>query len=501
MATAIDSSMTQLSTATELPQQPRVLPGCELYGYEELERESAYWVDSQQIEGALPAELQGTLFLTCVGRNKIGGQQYGHWFDGDGVINAVTFRDGKVHFANRYVRTPKYLNETAQQRILYRGVGTQIPGGMLKNMFRVPGNAANTSVILHGGKLLALWEGGKPWELNSATLDSVGEYRFDGKLRTTQPFSAHPRLDPRTGALYGFGIFGVPKPKLHLYKIDPDGNMVANHSHYVGDYAMCHDFVITDKHAVFVLCPAFMRSPFKFLFGQRSVLESIEFDPAAKTKIVVLNLETGDLVRDFWVDTFFGFHLGNGHEQGDEIRLDVLCVEDMAVMEGLSDVFAPRDDSFDFLTSGARFNRFTLNLRDGSTRREEIPGALAGEFPCWNGDYTGVEQRYTWLGTIVENGTPYNFNAVQKVDHQTGELRVHDFGPGRFTSEVNFVGAGANAAEDDGYLISMVYNHHRKKSEIVLVDAKDMQKEVAVIPLQEHIPYGFHGNFYSETFV
>ena len=107
-----------------------------------------------------------------------------------------------------------------------------------------------------------------------------------------QPFSAHPRLHPRSGDLYNFGVFGVPRPKLHFYRVDPAGNMVFNRSQYVGDYAMCHDFAITDKHAVFVLCPAFMRSPFKFLFGMRSILESIEFDPSHKTKVVVLTIRS-----------------------------------------------------------------------------------------------------------------------------------------------------------------------------------------------------------------
>lgn len=490
---------TALTPTQLLPHAPRVHPGCEKQGYETLAEEHSYWVDSAKIIGEVPAEIAGTLYLSCVGRNSIGGQQFGHWFDGDGMINAVTLRDGKVHYKNRYVRTEKFVNESAAQRILYRGVGTQIPGGMLKNMFRTPGNAANTSVILHGGKLLALWEGGKPWELDPATLESVKEYNFDGGLSATQPFSAHPRLDPRTGDLYNFGVFGVPKPKLHFYRINPAGELIANTSQYVGDYSMCHDFVITDTHAVFVLCPAFMRHPFKFLFGKSSIFEAIEFDDTEPTKIVILNLKTAEIVREFMVETFFGFHLGNGRESGDEISIDVLCVDNMDVMGGLADVFMERGDDFNFLENGAQFKRFTLNLANGSVDSEVLPGSIPGEFPVWNPEHTGLHNRYTWLGTILENGTPYGFNAFQKIDHQTGELKIHDYGEGRFTSEANFVATGP--AEDDGYLISIVYNHARKKSEVVILDARDMQKEVAVIPLEHHIPFGFHGSFYNETFV
>jgi len=485
----------------ELPHKPRIHPGCELQGYETLFDEASYWIKPEKVVGEIPPGLEGTLFLNCPGRNKIGDQQYGHWFDGDGMISAVTIKGGRVHYKNRYVRTPKYVNETAAQKILYRGVGTQIPGGFLRNMFRAPGNAANTSVILHGGKLLALWEGGKPFELDPTTLATVGEYTYAGGLSASQPFSAHPRLDSRTGTLYNFGVFGVPKPKLHFYKIDSKGTLVSNVSQYVGDYSMCHDFAITDKHAVFVLCPAFMRTPFKFLFGFNSIFESIEFDQTAKTKVVVLELATAKLVKEFEFDSFFGFHIGNAHERGDEIAVDVLCVKDMNIMGGLADVFMERGDDFQFLANGATFNRFTLNLATGEGSSALVPGAIAGEFPAWNAHRTGLENRYTWLATILENGTPYGFNAYQKIDHQTGELKLHDFGAGRFTSEPNFVPFGEGAREDEGYLISIVYNHARKKSEVVILDATDMQRELAVIPLDHHVPFGFHGGFYAETFV
>ncbi len=483
-----------------LPQRPRVHRGCELHGYSPLEREDDYWVDDAAIRGEIPADLHGTLFQTCVGRNEVGGQQFGHWFDGDGVINAVTFTAGKVHFRNRYVRTEKYVRESEAQRILYRGVGTQIPGGMLRNMFRTPGNAANTSVVLHGGKLLALWEGGKPYELDPATLETVGEYNFEGALKMGQPFSAHARLDPRSGNLYNFGVFGVPKPKLHFYAIDPTGRMVLNRSHYVGEYSMLHDFAITERYAVFVLCPAFMRRPFRFLFGLSSIMESIDFDASEKTKIVVLDLQSGDIVTSCELDSFFGFHLGNAREAGDTLSVDVLCVSDMEVMGALADVYQESSDDADFLADGAQFIRFHLDLVNGGVRSEPVAGAISGEFPAWNLSRTGTDNRFTWLATIVENGTPYGFNACQKIDHASGELRLHDYGEGRFTSEINFIPRVGATEEDDGYLVSIVYNRERRKSEIVLVDARDMQHELAVIALPTHIPFGFHGNFYTQTY-
>ena len=117
-------------------------------GLENLDQEFDYIIDS--VEGEVPTDLEGTFFRNGPGRQRIGDTKYGHWFDGDGMIAAFTFNEGQVHFKNKYVRTPKYLDETAAQAICHRGFGTQIPGGLRKNLFKMPANPANTSIIHHG---------------------------------------------------------------------------------------------------------------------------------------------------------------------------------------------------------------------------------------------------------------------------------------------------------------------------------------------------------------
>jgi all-trans-8'-apo-beta-carotenal 15,15'-oxygenase len=263
------------------------MPGCHIAGFEALEEEYDYSIPAADIEGEVPAEISGTLFRNGPGRLKIGGHKYGHWFDGDGMLNAITLDNGQAHFRNRYVRTPKYIEETAAQKILYRGVGTQRPGGFLNNMFRFPGNAANTSVVYHADRLLTLWEGGDPWELDPVTLETIGPHKFGGKLKRGMPFSAHGKIHPRSGCYYNFGMMGM----LNFYKINPEGEMVRSVRHNIGNYAMCHDFAMTDKYAVFFLCPAVFRTPLKFLLGFHSIVDAMEFVDDMPTKVVVLSLD------------------------------------------------------------------------------------------------------------------------------------------------------------------------------------------------------------------
>lgn len=471
----------------------RIRPGCHIAGYEAQSEEFDYAVDASTVVGEVPVELSGTLFRNGPGRLKIGPYKYGHWFDGDGMLSAISFDQGRVHYRNRYVRTPKYVRETAAQKILYRGVGTQRPGGFLNNMFRFPGNAANTAVVYHADRLLALWEGGHPWELDPASLETVGDHNFSGQLKTGMPFSAHGKIHPRTGNYYNFGMRGA----LNFYKIDSRGEMVAQIKHKVGNYAMCHDFAMTDKYAVFFLCPAVFKTPLKFALGFHSIVDSMAYDPSMPTKVVVLSLDDLSLVREFEVDPFFCYHFGNGFEDGDEINVDVCRVDQMGSMDAMRDVFAGIEMDPD---PSACYYRFKLNMATGQVSGYRHEGVQGGDFPAWNQSRSGLVNRYSYMATAVENGTPYTFNALQKVDHETGAVSLFDFGPGRFTSEALFIPRSGSAVEDDGWLAAVLFNADTGRSEVSLVDAAGMACEVANIPLQHHIPYGFHGFFTPKIF-
>lgn len=473
---------------------PRIMPGCHLSGFEAQPDELDYSISADKIEGEIPQEISGTLFRNGPGRLKIGDLKYGHWFDGDGMLNAITIDKGQVHYKNRYVRTPKYVEETAAQTILYRGIGTQRPGGFLNNMFRFPGNAANTSVVYHAGRLLALWEGGDPWELDPATLETKGVQKFDGKLKRGMPFSAHGKIHPRTGYYYNFGMMGA----LNFYKINPQGEMEDRVRHVVGNYAMCHDFAMTDKYAVFFLCPAVFKSPLKFVLGFNSIVDAMDYDPDMPTKIVVISLDDLKVVREFETSSFFAFHFSNAYEEGDELVADVCRTDKMGSMDALRDVFADVEMEDD---GSACFYRYRLNLATGEIDGHQHEGALAGDFPMWDERRTGLKNEYAYTATMVENGTPYSFNALQKVELATGRGQIYDLGPGRFTSEALFIPRTPDAAEDDGWLIAVVFNAHSGKSEICMVDARNMDREVAIIHLDHHIPYGFHGHFAHQVFL
>merc|ERR1712137_547435 len=92
-------------------------------------------------------------------------------------------------------------------------------------------NLANTNVLSWGGRLLALWEGGKPYELNPVSLATLGETNLAGTLKDGDQFTAHPRIDASTGRMVGFQY--QPNPvlghtTLTFWEFNPEGFDLVN---------------------------------------------------------------------------------------------------------------------------------------------------------------------------------------------------------------------------------------------------------------------------------
>ena len=468
-------------------------------GFETLDREHNYWVDD--IEGALPADLSGTFFRNGPGRIKVGEDHFGHWFDGDGMISAISFQGGRAHYKNRYVRTPKYIRETRKGRIDFRGFGTQRKGGALANMFRAPANPANTSVVFHGGKLLALYEGGRPYQLDPSNLETLGEYFYEGRLGIQNTFSAHGKINPRTGYYYNFGIgvTGVRRDGLrscvHLYKISPNGRLVNTVRFPVeGNLPFLHDFGMTENYAVIVVSSIVMDGLLKVAFGTKSVADITSFNRQQQAQVLIVDLNTMQEVERFDLDPMGVIHYGNAWEEKGDIHFELIRFSDFEVFNELKNIVkAPK-------VGGAEFVHYTVNRKRGTLSCEPID-MVASEFPAWNMEKTGEKNRYTYSVATLDNGTGTYFNSVQKRDAKSGNVTFHDFGPSRFTAEALYIPKTGAKTEDDGYMASVVYDANKHLSEIVLLDAKEIENCIARVKLKHHVPHGFHGHFTQSLFI
>ncbi|MDX2271307.1 MAG: carotenoid oxygenase family protein [Cyanobacteriota bacterium] len=463
-------------------------------GYASLLQEHSYWID--EVEGQIPAELEGCLFRNGPGRLGVKDHLYGHPFDGDGMIARIQFQAGRAHFANAFVKTPEFLAEQAAGKILYRGVfGTQKPGGWLANCFDLQfKNPANTHVIYHAQKLWALWEASLPYQLDPVTLETRQQETFAGVLGNKDPFTAHPKLDPHTGDLFAFGVRAGLDSTLLFYRINPQGQLVEKSEHRIPGFAFLHDFVWTPHYRVFFQNPVSF-NPLPFILGWQSAGTCLKLDPKAATRILIFNWQ-GEMIT-LETEPGFVFHYVNGFEQADQqLVMDVIFYEEYPSLKPNEDY---RQINFDYVPAGKLY-RFELDLLTKTVNRYPL-SERSVEFPTIHPRTVGGSHRYIYIGATHAIGKNAPLQAILKVDVKTGQQELHSFAPRGFVGEPVYVPRPGSTAEDDGWVIVLVFNAATQRSMVAILDAQSFSKKpLALLHLKHHVPYGLHGMFTPEVF-
>jgi all-trans-8'-apo-beta-carotenal 15,15'-oxygenase len=463
-------------------------------GFRTAEDNLSYRISADEIRGKIPENLTGTFLRAGPARNELAGKPFGHWFDGDGGVSTFRIEGGEVLFQSSFVKTPKYLDETEAQAVKYRSFGHNAPGGFFKNL-HMPANAANTSIVYHGGKLMTLFEGGLPWEVDLDTLATIGPENFGGQLKGMDTFSAHGKLHPKTGDYFNFGMGGGLKgPQISLYQINPQGEMARRKAISVDSMAFCHDNAMTENYLVFMVMPVTFNSILSVILAKDTIDRNMSFKAEQGMKVYVVSLKDFELVKTFEVEPFMYAHSSNCWEENGELILDVVAMNDQDAESGTAfsrNLFTqPRP-------STGKLQRFRLNMTTGACHAEDLPCALPCEFPQWDMRKSGSKSRYIYSVGICENETPGFYNALQRVDLETGETKVYDCGAGRYTSEPIFVPRSPDSDESDGYILCVIYDASTELSELMILDAESLADEIAVVPLKHHIPHGFHCGFTS----
>lgn len=470
-------------------------------GYRSLHNEFDYWIDD--ITGEIPPELTGTLFRNGPGLLEIGGTPIQHPFDGDGMVCAIAFQDGKAHFRNRYVRTEGYCAEQDADAILYRGVfGTQKPGGALANAFdfRLK-NIANTNIIYWGEKLLALWEAAEPHRLNPHTLETIGLDHLDGVLEQGDSFAAHPRVDPSCQftdgepCLVNFSIQPGLSTRINLYEFYPSGKLRRRYSHNVAGFAFIHDFAITPNYVIFFQNPMAF-NPVPFALGLRGPGECISFQADKPTRIIVIPRQPSGQAIHLETQSGFVFHHANAFEKDDKLVVDSVCYSGFPEVEPNQDF---RQIDFDKIPEGQLW-RFELDLGQETVTRSQLESRCC-EFPWVHPSHAGRPYRYVYLGAAAQPTGNAPLQAILKADLETGDRQLWSAAPQGFAGEPLFVPRLNSTAEDDGWVMTLVFNAAHGRSELVILDAQDIsQGPIATLRLKHHVPYGLHGSFVPQYF-
>jgi all-trans-8'-apo-beta-carotenal 15,15'-oxygenase len=462
-------------------------------GYQSQKNEYEYWIDN--VTGEIPLDLGGTLFRNIPAMLDVNGVSVRHPFDGDGMICSIGFQDGKAFFRNRYVRTAGYVAEQAANKFLYRGVfGTAKAGGWLANAFDLKlKNIANTHVIYWGGKLLALWEAAEPHRLIPETLETIGLDYLDGLLQPGDAFAAHPRIDPR-GKLVNFALKTGLSTTIKIYEFDQAGKLETSYDYVVPGFAFIHDFAITPNYCIFFQSPVSF-NPLPFLAGLKGAGECISFKADQPTKILVVPRNGTDPVKVFESTSGFVFHHANAFETANGLSIDSICYQSFPEVTPGQDF---RETDFDRLDPGQLW-RFQLNFATNQVDRELLQ-ARCCEFPTMNPAQVGQDCRYLYLGAAATKTGNAPLQDIIKIDLQTKETITWSAAPHGFVSEPQFIVKPQATTEDDGWIITLVYQADRHGTDVVILDSRDLSV-AAKLHLPHHLPFGLHGSWTEKSFL
>ena len=359
------------------------------------------------VRGTIPPELDGRYVRN--GANPFTGTST-HPFFGDGMVHGVRLRDGAAEwYRNRYVRTPFIADP---------GLDILDPSVVMD----ITASKANTHVVGHAGRILALEEGHVPYVLDGL-LDTVGPTDFAGVL--TGSFTAHPKICPVTGELLAFGYSPLP-PYLRYLRVSADGQLVQTEEISVGGPTMMHDFNVTRNHVIFMDLPAV----FDLELAMRGEMP-IHWDDAYPARLGVMPRDGTDAdVRWYDINPCYVFHPMNAYEDGDRIVIDVAR---------LSHVW--RDSMMDFPLP--QFWRWTIDTVSGTVREEQVDDR-PGEFPRVADSVIGLPHRFGYMMGIPEGGydaAGEASGAILKYDRLSGQRSEIDLGRGRTPGEPVFVTA------------------------------------------------------------
>jgi beta,beta-carotene 9',10'-dioxygenase len=451
-------------------------------GLRSLDRETH--VDRLPLEGKLPEWLQGSLVRTGPARWEIGRRSMNHWFDGFAMLHRFGISDGQVSYANRFLQTKAYRAAEETGEIVYSEFATDPCRSLFARVFSIfspkISDNANVNLVKLGERYISMTETPIPVEFDGDTLETVGvSYDTPGMLTT-----AHPHLDRGSGGMLNYAAKLGARSRYRFFRLAPGAAKPEVFAELpVKEPAYMHSFGLTERWLVLAEFPLVV-NPISIPLSGRPYIENYRWKPERGTKITLIDRRTSEATGPFETNAFFCFHHVNAYEENGSVVVDACTFEDAQIIEDLY---------LDRLREGkpiarAELRRFRIDLSSGGIATEQLAEGL--ELPRIN--YArhnerpyryvwGIDQKTGWLDRIVK---------VDVAERRTTEWREEGCSPG----EPVFVAAPDAKAEDDGVLLSVVFDSGSGRSFMLVLDAADLG-ELARAEAPHHIPYGFHGQF------
>jgi carotenoid cleavage dioxygenase len=370
-----------------------------------------------EVEGNIPEDIKGAFFRAVPDPAHAPMFEDDITLSADGMIARFLFEGGQVDYDIKYVRTARYEAERKARRALfghYRNPFTDAP-----EVQGVDRTVSNTTPVWHGGRLFMTKEDGRPYEINPHTLETVGSWNYEGKLRS-RTMTAHPRIDPHTGEMffYGYEADGLATRDVAYCIADRDGNLVSEQWFKAPYVASIHDFVITGKYAIFPIYPttadlARMKAGGPHWAHQQDLESWVGVMP-----------RYGKVEEMRWFKGPKGvsaFHLTNAFDDGDKVHLDA-CLSETCAFPFMREAGGIHKNQWEIQSA---LTRWTIDMSKPEDVIVSTPIGPPGDLPRIRDADQGKPYGIIWLPTmnpqakgppLVGNVVGAAFNLLLRID-------------------------------------------------------------------------------------
>jgi len=444
-----------------------------------------------EVEGELPADLNG-VYLRNTENPLVPAMLRYHPFDGDGMLHAISFREGHAEYRNRFVRTLGLAAELEAGGPQWSGLAEsplkspRRDGWGARTRMK---DASSTDVVVHNGlALTSFYQCGDLYQLDPVTLEDRGRASWDGAF-PTWGVSAHTKVDERTGEMLFFN-YGTEAPFMHYGVIDATGELVHHTPVPLPGPRLPHDMCFTDNYAILNDCPLFWDPD---LVAKGIYATGFHRDMPLRFAVIPRRGNERDITW-FECDATYVLHWINAWEDGDEVVIDGYFQCDPSPSLPPDATMEQRLFRFlDLHTLQTRPHRWRLNMRTGAVREGPLSDTIT-EFGVIDASRAGRVHRYVYQ-TVPAEGW-FGFEGLIKHDVTTGSEEVFRLPAGVYCSEAAFAPKPGATAEDDGYLVTFTMDVPNDRSDCHIFDARNLSDgPIARIALPERISSGTHATW------
>jgi len=482
---------------------------------------------SWESDNPVPSWLSGTYVRNGPAQISFGSERriLTSWLDGFAKLHSFKFSGSQVLFSGKMLESPNYLASVAagelQPMTTLNKFGTVEEEWtfwermiILKNTLTMTSFDNNNPALWRIGKksvddgiYMAVTDAPVPTRFNITDLTTMG-MQYPPAWPATISGCAHWMREVGTDNSINFqrkkSLTGPPYVEVLRYRPEDDYQTPEVIASFVPKkLSTIHSFSITENYAVFFFYPVIIDGKKMFETGFH-VFELLTWLDNEDTEVFVVNLKTGK-VTEMMTNPTYSAHHANAYENGEnELIVDINPTPYSNLRDYLSleNMLNPPKVSKGLSTNGEaeQFTRYTINMETETISTSTFPNTIKNkfindfDFPTINEDYRGLPYCivYGWSAMDYSRMAMVKKNVCDSSKDKVFYIENH------YSSEMHFLPNPKKKSEDDGVLVTIVFDGTKEQSYLLLLDAKTFTLlNKAYLP--HNIPWSAHGMHFPEA--